>query len=81
SALTLQQGQTRELTGRIGGFTPESHPGTFTLKGQTSTPDIIVELPKTSVQAGENFVIRVRAKEGTPPNTFKAGVEALQEMN
>ncbi len=78
SSLALQAGQSRQLTGRIGGFTAQNHPGLFTLKADTDTAKISVELPRTQVRAGESFTVEITAAPDAPLNTFKAGVQATQ---
>ncbi|WP_135228389.1 hypothetical protein [Deinococcus fonticola] len=81
STLTVGGGETKELTGRLGGYTPQSHPGTFTLSAQSTTPDVTVTLPKTRVLVGEEFPIRVTAKKGTPINTYTGGINAAGQKN
>lgn len=81
STLTLGGGETRELTGRLGGYTPQSHPGTFTLTTQSTTDNVTVTLPKTQVQVGEEFPIRVTAKKGTAINTYTAGINAAGQKD
>lgn len=76
SEITLAAGQSRELQGRIGGYQRASHPGTFQLQGQTMSSDLVIDLPKTAVQAGEVFPVRVYAKESAVSNRFDWGVQA-----
>lgn len=78
STLSLRGGESRELTGRIGGYTPQTHPGTFRLAAQSSTPSVVVTLPKAAVQAGEVFPVQVTVLKGAAINTFTAGVQATQ---
>ena len=80
SSLTLRGGETRELTGRIGGFTPKTHPEVFTLRGEATSPSLTVTLPKTQVKAGESFLVQITAAPNMPLNTFQAGVEARQTV-
>lgn len=81
STLTLGGGETKTLTGRLGGYTPQSHPGPFTLAAQSTTPDVTVTLPKTSVLVGEEFPIQVTARKGTPVNTYTAGINATGQKD
>ena len=76
SSLSLPVGTTRDLTGRIGGYTRTTHPGTFTLQAQSSTPGITVTLPRTAVRAGEVFPVRITAAPDTGVNTYTVGVQA-----
>lgn len=76
NSLSIQAGGARELTGRIGGFTPQTHPGQFTLQAQSNTPGLSVTLPKTSVRAGEIFPIQIRVEPKTGINTYTVGVQA-----
>ncbi|MFC5848343.1 hypothetical protein [Deinococcus petrolearius] len=79
STLSLRGGESRELTGRIGGYTPQSHPGVFRLDAQSSTDSVTVSLPRTAVRAGEVFAVRVTVLPGAPINTFTVGVQAAQK--
>ncbi|GHG11380.1 hypothetical protein GCM10017783_24650 [Deinococcus piscis] len=76
SEITLAAGESRELEGRIGGYQRASHPGTFLLQGQSMSSDLVVDLPKTAVHAGELFPVRIRAKESAVSNRFDWGVQA-----
>ena len=78
STLSLRGGESRELTGRIGGYTPQTHPGTFRLAAQSTTPSVVVTLPKAAVRAGEVFPVQVTVLKGAAINTFTAGVQATQ---
>lgn len=79
SEMTLQAGQSRDLTGRIGGYQPDTHPGTFQLEGQSQSPDVVVTLPKAAVKAGEVFPIHVEARPGASSNRFDWGVRAAYQ--
>ena len=76
STLGLAVGQTRELTGRIGGYTTSTHPGLFTLQAQSSVPGVQVALPERPVRVGQVFPVRVTIRPGTGVNTYTAGVQA-----
>ncbi|ADY26397.1 hypothetical protein Deipr_1247 [Deinococcus proteolyticus MRP] len=76
SEITLAAGQSRELQGRIGGYQRESHPGIFQLQGQSMSSDLVVDLPKTAVHAGEVFPVRIHAKDTAVSNRFDWGVQA-----
>ncbi|CAM3736936.1 hypothetical protein DEFR109230_10325 [Deinococcus frigens] len=75
SSLTLRVGESRELTGRIGGFNAKDYPGEFKLSGQGSAPGVVVTLPKTAVRAGEVFDLTITALPGAGINTYTAGVQ------
>lgn len=77
----IKQGETRQFMGRIGGFRPETHPAPFQLKSASNNEKIIVMLPQKIVMAGQSFPIQIKILEDTPLNTYKAGVEAVQELN
>ncbi|MFK7602548.1 hypothetical protein ACI3L1_10090 [Deinococcus sp. SM5_A1] len=81
SSLTLRIGESRELTGRIGGFNEQNYPGEFKLSGQGSATDIVVTLPKTAVRAGEVFPLTITAQPGSGINTYTAGVQATTVKN
>lgn len=81
SSLTLRGGETRELVGRIGGYTARTHPVPFTLSAESSSPDIAVSVPATPVKVGQDFPIQVSAKAGVPINTFNAAVQASTTLN
>lgn len=74
--VALRQGQEVQLTGRIGGYTPQTHPGLFTLKSESEEAGIVLTLPKTQVRAGETFPVRLQVGKSVPLNTYKAGVQA-----
>ncbi|WP_309572493.1 hypothetical protein [Deinococcus sp.] len=76
STLRLPAGSTRELMGRVGGYTPTTHPGTFTLRAQSNMPGITVTLPRTAVRVGEEFPVRITAAPDAGVNTYTAGVQA-----
>ncbi|GGL82292.1 hypothetical protein GCM10010840_20010 [Deinococcus aerolatus] len=76
SSITLRVGESRELTGRVGGFTPQEYPGEFRLNGQGSAADIVVTLPRTAVRAGEVFPLTVTVQPGAGVNTYTAGIQA-----
>ncbi|MBB5377417.1 hypothetical protein HNQ07_002909 [Deinococcus metalli] len=76
STLSLPAGSARDLTGRVGGYTPGTHPGVFTLEAQSSTPGLQVSLPRTTVRAGEVFPVRITAVPSAGVNTYTVGVRA-----
>ncbi|ANE44560.1 hypothetical protein [Deinococcus puniceus] len=78
STLSLRVGESRTLSGRVGGYTPSTHPGLFTLAADSNTPGITVQLPKTQVRAGEVFPVTVSVKAGTGVNSYTVGVQARQ---
>ena len=78
SRITLRAGESRELQGRIGGYTRQTHPGAFELEGKSSVPDIQVTLPRSQARVGETFPVRVTAAPGTPINTYTVNVVATQ---
>lgn len=76
NSLSLMVGETKTITGRIGGFTTQTHPQAFTLQAQSSTPGVVITLPKTTVQAGEIFPVQISVQAGTGVNTYVVGVQA-----
>lgn len=76
SEITLENGQSRELQGRIGGYQRDRHPGAFQLSGQSMSGDLVIDLPKTVVHVGDVFPIRVRARDNAVSNRFDWGVQA-----
>ena len=74
----LRAGETRELQGRIGGYTRETHPGPFLLEGKSSVAGIRVILPQAQTRVGETFPVRIVAAPGTPINTYTVNVVATQ---
>lgn len=75
SSLTLRVGESRTLTGRIGGFSARDYPGDFKLNGQGSAAGVVVTLPRVAVRAGEVFPLTVTVQPGTGINTYTAGVQ------
>lgn len=76
SEVTLAAGESLKLEGRIGGYQPESHPGTFLLNGQSLSSDLVIDLPKTAVKVGEVFPIHIHALNTASSNRFDWGVQA-----
>lgn len=81
SEITVIQGQTVDLVGRIGGYTPQTHPEAFTLTTQTDNAALRLTLDKTQVKVGEPFTLHLSAGADTPLNTFKAGVQANSQQS
>ncbi|OLV19505.1 hypothetical protein [Deinococcus marmoris] len=81
SSLTLRIGESRQLTGRIGGFNVRDYPGEFKLNGQGSATGIVVTVPKTTVRAGEVFPLTVTIQPGSGINTYTVGVQATTVKN
>lgn len=78
--VNVRAGETLNLTARVGGYTPQSHPGPFTLSTESSAPGITLSLPRTAAPAGEAVPLRVTVAEGTPPNTYTVGVQGVQRQ-
>ena len=78
SRVQLRAGESRELQGRIGGYTRDTHPGTFQLQGKSSVPGIQVILPRPQTRVGETFPVRIVAAPGMPINTYTVNVVATQ---
>lgn len=76
SSLGIAVGETRELAGRIGGYTTDTHPGLFTLQAQSSAPGVQVTVPRSPVRVGQVFPVRVSVRPGTGVNTYTVGVQA-----
>ncbi|GGO34420.1 hypothetical protein [Deinococcus humi] len=81
SSLILRVGESRELTGRIGGFSARDYPGEFKLNGQGNAAGIVVTLPKTAVRAGEEFPLTVTVQPGTGINTYTVGIQGTSVRN
>lgn len=79
SELNVRAGQTLDFTARVGGYTPQTHPGEFRLSTQSSTPGITLSLRDTGAGAGESVPLRLTVNPDTPPNTYTVGVRATQE--
>lgn len=78
TTLSVRVGESRTLSGRVGGYTPTTHPGLFTLAADSNTPGITVQLSKTQVRAGETFPVVVSVKADTGVNTYTVAVQARQ---
>ncbi|PTA68633.1 hypothetical protein [Deinococcus arcticus] len=75
--LSVPAGQTRVLQARIGGFTPQSHPGPFTVEGASPVPGVRVAVPRTPVRVGDSFTVTVQVDPRTPVNSYTLGVRAV----
>ncbi|WP_221091622.1 hypothetical protein [Deinococcus aquaedulcis] len=80
SALSVPAGETRVLSARIGGFTPTSHPGAFTVEGASPVPGVRVSVPSAPVRAGEPFTVTVAVDRRTPVNTYTVGVKTVTQQ-
>ncbi|GAA5437954.1 hypothetical protein [Deinococcus aquaticus] len=76
SSVSLVAGTSQELTARVGGYTPQTHPGVFTVRAQGSAPGINVTVTPDRVRAGQPFRLTVSAAPGAPVNTYTVGVSA-----
>lgn len=76
--VNVRAGESLTLTARVGGYTPQSHPGTFALRTQSPAPGITLTLPRTSARAGEAVPLRVMVAGGTPANSYTVGVQGVQ---
>ncbi|MEW6421950.1 MAG: hypothetical protein AB1511_09530 [Deinococcota bacterium] len=79
SEVEIPAGGSLDLTVRVGGYTPQSNPGTFALRAESSTPGITLTLPRTSAPAGEAVPLRVTVAPGTPLNAYSVGVQGVQQ--
>lgn len=77
--VTVRAGESLDLTARIGGYTPQSHPGPFALRTQSSAPGLSLTLARREAPAGQPFALRLTVVPGTPPNTYTVGVQGVQE--
>ncbi|GAA5533466.1 hypothetical protein [Deinococcus aluminii] len=75
--VSVRAGEALDLTARVGGYTPQSHPGTFVLSTASSTPGITLTLPRRQAPAGETVLLHVAVTPGTPPNTYTVGVRGV----
>ena len=75
--IELPSGQSRRLQGRLGGYTAQSHPGTFDLRAESSSPQVRVSAPAT-IRAGQPFDITVSTAPGTPVNIYTLAFLATQ---
>lgn len=73
-------GESLDLTARVGGYTPTSHPGTFALRAQSSTPGITVTLGQAAAPAGQAVPLRLTVAAGTPLNAYTVVVQGTQQQ-
>ncbi len=76
SRLNIPAGSQRQLTARIGGFTPTTHPNLFTLQGQSTVDGVKVILGKTQVHAGEVFPFTVSVDPSVSINIYSLTIQA-----
>ncbi|EYB67128.1 hypothetical protein DEIPH_ctg051orf0040 [Deinococcus phoenicis] len=81
SEVNVRAGDTLDLTLRVGGYTPQSHPGPFALSTASSAPGITLTLPRREAAAGEVVPLRVNVAANTPPNTYTVGVQGVQRRD
>jgi len=71
-------GQTLNLQVRVGGYTPQSHPGPFQLDAATQATGLTLRLPKKTVRAGETVPLQITAARGIPVNTYTVNLRGVQ---
>ncbi|GAA0510931.1 hypothetical protein [Deinococcus depolymerans] len=76
SSVALEAGSAVTLSARVGGYTPQTHPGVFTVQVQSSAPGVTVTPGRTRVRVGEAFPVRVTVSAATPANTYTVGIGA-----
>ncbi|WP_102125296.1 hypothetical protein [Deinococcus planocerae] len=79
SELNVRAGQTLNFTARVGGYTPQTHPGEFRLSTRSPAPGLALTLQGARARAGESVPLRLTVAPNTPPNTYTVGVQATQE--
>ncbi|WP_034386365.1 hypothetical protein [Deinococcus sp. YIM 77859] len=79
SEVEIPVGGSLDLTVRVGGYTPQSNPGTFALRAESGVPGIRVSLPQPSAPAGQAVPLRVTVAPGTPLNAYTVAVQGVQE--
>jgi len=78
--ISVRAGTSLDLTARVGGYTPQSHPGPFALSGESETPGLRLTLPRRQAPAGETVPLRLTVAPGTPSNTYTLGVQGVQRQ-
>lgn len=76
--VTLRAGESLDLRARVGGYTPQSHPGPFALQTQSSAPGLRLTLPRPQAPAGQTVPLRLMVDAATPPNVYTLGVQGVQ---
>jgi hypothetical protein len=76
--VTLRPGETLSLTARVGGYTPQSHPGDFALSPESRNPGVRLTLPERRARAGQSVPLVVWVAPGTPRNSYTVGVRGTQ---
>lgn len=81
SSVAVPRGGQTALTLRIGGYTPQTHPGAFALRAESSTPGVRVALAQPTARAGETVGMTVSVAPDAPVNTYTVGVQATQRRD
>ncbi|UBV42427.1 hypothetical protein LAJ19_12470 [Deinococcus taeanensis] len=81
SSLSLPVGTERTLLARVGGYTAQTHPGVFTVRGASTAGGVSVTPGRTQVRAGEPFPVTIRVARGTPVNSYTATVSAATQQD
>ena len=76
--VTVQAGGSLDLTARVGGYTPQSHPGPFALRARSSSPGITLTLGQTNAPAARPVPLRITVAPDTPVNSYTAVVQGVQ---
>lgn len=79
SEVNVAPGGRLDLQVRVSGYTPQSHPGTFTLRAVSPHPGLTLTLPRAGALAGESVPLRLAAARNTPVNTYDLEFEGVQE--
>lgn len=78
SRVEVRVGERAQLQGRIGGYTPQTHPGDFALESRSTSPQVRVVLPQKTAQVGQTFPVEIEVAPGTPINIYTVNVLATQ---
>lgn len=76
--LTVDAGTTLDLTARVGGYSAQTHPGSFAFSTQTTAPGVQATFGQAQAAAGETVPLRVTVAPDTPANTYTLNVRGVQ---
>ncbi|SMB95438.1 hypothetical protein [Deinococcus hopiensis] len=79
SEVNVAPGGTLNLRLQVGGYTPQSHPGSFALRAASPQPGLTLTLPQAEAQAGENVPLQITAARSVPVNTYTLDLEGVQK--
>ncbi|MEF2279354.1 hypothetical protein V3W47_13700 [Deinococcus sp. YIM 134068] len=80
--VTLRPGETLNLTARVGGYTPQTHPGPFALSAASTNPNVVPTLPgRRQAPAGEAVPLALRVTPDAPRNSYTVTVQGTQRRD